>query len=1215
MNDYGRVAKRLNTVRRAWKRTAALSGLAVVILESSGIFTVALLIDVLYTPRPPVRVGIFALAAAALAYLVARHIIAPLFRRIPDQQLALYVEEHDSRFEGALIAAAEFHTPLPEVSGSLPKVSHLREGMPRNLEPGAAEYPPEGMKPSGGKSPEGVNPSGGSSETDLVDAIIASAAARAERIDLRKVIDLSRFRKYGVAAVAVLVAYFAAGIGLPSAVGHHAARVLRPWQPTQEDRPVVESGPEAKPPIVFTLSRQDSGLLRGTPFDLEVTLSRAAEAPVLLHFRSLADEKGQTRWRHLAMTEIEKLNGYRIVIPDVNEDMEFFVAAAEDRSATHRVSVYDPLAIEGVEVTTRYPDYLKLPDRKDVMVTGDVAAPIGSTVTIRVLTNRPLAEGALEWTGGAKQPLRLDPEQKTSAFASFEVQKDATYSFRVRDITDQRGGSPGPAEVKALKDRPPTVELTHPTETVELNPIGEIIALADATDDFGIEGVDFVYIRSAAESSREARVPMQFETSGPPAPGVPVVAKAHLSFRLEDLKPQAAPEESIAYYLECRDRKGQKSVSDIFFLTVVHYETWATWSTEPAEEGKEEVHSLEPYFRATWHLHTQKDALPPKDFNRQSEELAASMADPQTGQIYSFAKSHDPRKQENLRRVAEYVAQGHQALIGHDTGKAVDAFRIAMAEIAKIGVDDQYAHVVPQGAVPASNEPLKQLALIEAERLKAETMQTQIQAGAPEQKNDKDLARQAERVAAEARALEQKQAEIVREATEKAQAAAEPPKPEGGQPKEGEPKTENPQQANPEGGELAKKQDGVAKEARDAAEAAKQDPAAKTDPTLTEMARKLGRAVADMQQAASKMRTGRIEQALPEAERARQTLREVRDAASGMSQAKLEQALEEAEGRLERLVDRQQQARAGTETLDKAVPAGKPPDTAQQRDFRGVASEQVRLKSELGDVAKKIQDLRDWAEAGAKPDTAKHIDQANRDLTRGRADQKMANAVVELAAFRAAPAAGEQKKAEQTLQKTLEGIRAANDSLASDLESELRRAKNEAQRIEATLAKIDGKPEAGGQKDEAKGAEKPEAKGQKDEKGEAPPEPSPGPKEAGAAVQPSPRERAERGEQAAYEIKRLAKHLENRDLAEPKDTEALKQSSQNPQQLGQSLAQDDKKRGEVLRVVRRVRNKLEAEYEAKLQAKKLFAAQREECPPQYRELVNRYYEALSEARK
>jgi len=39
-----------------------------------------------------------------------------------------------------------------EVRGSLPKVSHLREGMPGVLGPeDSAEYPPEGVKPSGGK--------------------------------------------------------------------------------------------------------------------------------------------------------------------------------------------------------------------------------------------------------------------------------------------------------------------------------------------------------------------------------------------------------------------------------------------------------------------------------------------------------------------------------------------------------------------------------------------------------------------------------------------------------------------------------------------------------------------------------------------------------------------------------------------------------------------------------------------------------------------------------------------------------------------------------------------------------------------------------------------------------------------------------------------------------------------------------------------------------
>ena len=93
----------------------------------------------------------------------------------------------------------------------------------------------------------------------------------------------------------------------------------------------------------------------------------------------------------------------------------------------------------------------------------------------------------------------------------------------------------------------------------------------------------------------------------------------------------------------------------------------------------------------------------------------------------------------------------------------------------------------------------------------------------------------------------------------------------------------------------------------------------------------------------------------------------------------------------------------------------------------------------------------------------------------------------------------------------------------------------------------------------------------------------------------------------------LAKHLENRDFVPERDTQYLRRTADRPQRLGREMATLEPKRREVLRVVRRVRNRLEAQYESKLQAKKLFAAQREECPPQYRHLVNKYYEALSQA--
>ena len=113
----------------------------------------------------------------------------------------------------------------------------------------------------------------------------------------------------------------------------------------------------------------------------------------------------------------------------------------------------------------------------------------------------------------------------------------------------------------------------------------------------------------------------------------------------------------------------------------------------------------------------------------------------------------------------------------------------------------------------------------------------------------------------------------------------------------------------------------------------------------------------------------------------------------------------------------------------------------------------------------------------------------------------------------------------------------------------------------------------------------------------------------------APRQREEQAEQLAFDIRRFVKHLENRDFASPEEVKPLKRSTEEPRRFSKEVPKDLKKQRELLKVVRRLRNKLEAEYEAKLAAKKLFAAQREECPPRYRRLVNKYYEALAKAKK
>ena len=146
---------------------------------------------------------------AAVVALFFRHVLRPLLRRIPDRQLALYVEEHNDHFEGALMTAAEFG--------------------PRA----------DGAAPAQGK---------------MVRAVIEAAARRAEREDPRRAVVLARLRKYGRWAIAVVAAYAAAFLLLREQVSASARHVLMPLNVTTEETQRQQEGPAGVKPIELRLS-------------------------------------------------------------------------------------------------------------------------------------------------------------------------------------------------------------------------------------------------------------------------------------------------------------------------------------------------------------------------------------------------------------------------------------------------------------------------------------------------------------------------------------------------------------------------------------------------------------------------------------------------------------------------------------------------------------------------------------------------------------------------------------------------------------------------------------------------------------------------------------------------------------------------------------------------------------------------------------------------
>ncbi|MCX5685794.1 MAG: hypothetical protein NT049_19235, partial [Planctomycetota bacterium] len=359
---------------------------------------------------------------------------------------------------------------------------------------------------------------------------------------------------------------------------------------------------------------------------------------------------------------------------------------------------------------------------------------------------------------------------------------------------------------------------------------------------------------------------------------------------------------------------------------------------------------------------------------------------------------------------------------------------------------------------------------------------------------------------------------------------------------------------------------------------------AKIDPAFNKAGEKIDEAARNMFNAVNHARKDDMKETVIAMKRAQENIKEAGDAVQGMKWQSLEQGIDLAQAHAEKILREQVEVRARTRAIaDKTDASGKV-DAGQQRDLKGLARRQgenrvgtERLKLEIGT-------LRELAARGARAETAKAIDDANRSVERTQVVQKMTNAAVELDGLRAPAAAEEGAKAEAGAQAVVDRLRAAAGTLASDYKSELVRAKHEADRVAGDLAKLSGKPETGD-------AAEPKA-------------PTP----------PTSGERAELGQRAAADLANLSRHLENRRMT-PDEAGQLKKALDNPNVLAAVLASDEAKREQLRGIVKAVGTKLAAELEAKLQAERLKDFQREECPPQYRPLVNKYYEVLGQSAK
>jgi hypothetical protein len=321
----------IRAARRRWRLRVFLHGLAWVGVGGLVVVLFAAWGVDRFRFSPTALTAFRALAWGTIAGLFLWRVLRPLARRITDEQVALYLEEHESSLDGSVLGAVT----------------------------------------SGDVAAGNVSPA-------LVDRIVARAVERLASVDGGRRIERPTLQRSG----GVLAAVAAVGLGIwllgPGGVRTGLPFVVSPFRDA------------AGSPYGIAVLPGDSTAARGADVRIRAELRNFTAEDVTLVLRS----RGAVEWERVEMQRGDEGDALEYLLFDVRDTTEYFVTAGGVRSPVHTLSVADLPYVERLALLYHFPAYSGLePVREEDG--GDIAALVGTLVQVEVQPTIATAAGAL----------------------------------------------------------------------------------------------------------------------------------------------------------------------------------------------------------------------------------------------------------------------------------------------------------------------------------------------------------------------------------------------------------------------------------------------------------------------------------------------------------------------------------------------------------------------------------------------------------------------------------------------------------------------------------------------------------------------------------------------------------------------------------------------------------------------------------------------------
>lgn len=1014
---------------------------------------------------------------------------------------------------------------------------------------------------------------GADHEGPIANVLVNDAIRVAREVDATVVVGRDTLRSAAVGAVLGSAALVVAlGLFAPSAnrAGHVVGAY---WLPARYAIEVVPGSVKVRAGQPLTIVAR----VPGTDGGLVPTLTVGAGAAA----------------RSARMTPGGTPGEFTITLENLTVTFPYAVVAGSARSADYTVEVIRPVRVSRIDLSFEYPKSIGLAPHTEEDA-GDIYAPAGTRVQVKVTADKPLMRAELTMVDGAAMPMNGTGHVVT---ADLVIAKDGSYRVSLNDLDGLSSEGDTEYFIRMLDDRPPDVRILRPAGDRQVSPLEEVAIEARADDDYGLASLELVMKTSAG---KETVVPLGAPVSGAIATG------AHTLY-LEELR--VTPGDFVTYYARARDRgRGRRDAearSDIYFLEVKPYEEEFVASDSQAggsqaqETGVDELAAMQKdIIAATWKLDARgrraRDARSAQDIRAVATAQTALRAKAAEAAAEIVRAASPPRRRS--------LAQPGLAAAGDNPiARAIEAMGRAAGELNRLET---------ARALPHEEEALRHLLKAAAEIRRRQIQRQQAQGGGGNgNRQQPDLSTLFDQ---ELRKKQQTNYET---------------------PSTTEARNDQPQDADPLADirELARRQDALARQQEDLA--ARGDQLAAEDlkrqlerlireqNELREQAeqlakqmqsqqsqggqgssaegRKMGEVSDEMRNAARDLGRQDPRQASARADRALQQLRSLEQQMQGARPDERRRALGDLQLEAQQLADAER--RLGNEAA--RAEQGAAGEDARRR----LAAEQERLADRTDRLRDNVTRLANGAaDAGADEpvDGAQDRRQAMAEASRALDQQRLAEQMRESAtAMRSAP----ETNAAQTSAKT-DAVARALDKVAERLGAAAGARDGEATRLSEQLARTQELRDRLGDLQRSidelgRAGESPRTESGTDE---------------GRAGSVSRLQREV--DEQMQEAQRLAEEVRRQTPGMPTGGSTPEQWQRSPSAPGteafkQDFAKWESLKKNLLAALERTESQLSAELRAREQQQRLNAGGHDAVADTYRDLVDRYYQALAAPRR